>query len=284
MATGPRRQAQTPSVDVSAPFVFACFGLAMILRRHGRQRRSYADRRPRPAGHGVRRGRHSSTSSTAPCSPASAPSPGGSRSYGAARSPTCQLVRLAAARRARHRAGLAAVLHRRVRRPAGRRRAFRLRRPAELWNMLVTIGHGLMVLTVLALRRPAGRAPAATGRAAGDDPWDGRRSSGPPSSPAPDDNFAEVPTVMSRRAAARPQAAAPAETEPPDDYALPAAPPPPPRRQLLVGTAFGGVAVLMLIGGMLALWIRLRDAGARHRRTRGCRRASRSPRSRRTSC
>jgi len=48
-------------------------------------------------------------------------------------------------------------------------------------------------------------------------------------------------------------------------HALPAAPAPPPRRQVLVGTALAGVATLMLIGGMLAIWILLRqralDAG-----------------------
>ena len=41
-------------------------------------------------------------------------------------------------------------------------------------------------------------------------------------------------------------------------YALPTAAPPPPRRQLLVATTIGGVAVLMLTGGMLSLYIRLR--------------------------
>jgi heme/copper-type cytochrome/quinol oxidase subunit 3 len=48
-------------------------------------------------------------------------------------------------------------------------------------------------------------------------------------------------------------------------HALPAAPAPPPRRQLLVGTALAGVATLMLVGGMLAVWIlqrqRALDAG-----------------------
>lgn len=37
-------------------------------------------------------------------------------------------------------------------------------------------------------------------------------------------------------------------------HALPAAPAPPPRRQVLVGTALAGVATMMLIGGMLAIW------------------------------
>ncbi len=41
--------------------------------------------------------------------------------------------------------------------------------------------------------------------------------------------------------------------------ALPAAPAPPPRRQVLVGTALAGVATLMLIGGMLAVWVLQRE-------------------------
>ncbi len=48
-------------------------------------------------------------------------------------------------------------------------------------------------------------------------------------------------------------------------HALPAAAPAPPRRQVLVGTALAGVATLMLIGGMLAVWSVMRaravDAG-----------------------
>jgi heme/copper-type cytochrome/quinol oxidase subunit 3 len=48
-------------------------------------------------------------------------------------------------------------------------------------------------------------------------------------------------------------------------HALPAAPAPPPRRQVLVGTALGGVASIMLVGGMLAIWVLQRqrtiDAG-----------------------
>jgi len=42
-------------------------------------------------------------------------------------------------------------------------------------------------------------------------------------------------------------------------YALPAAPVPAPRRQLLVGTALACVAGTMLIGGMLAVWVLLRE-------------------------
>lgn len=42
--------------------------------------------------------------------------------------------------------------------------------------------------------------------------------------------------------------------------ALPAAPTPAPRRQLLVGTALACAAMIMLVGTMLALWLKLRTA------------------------
>jgi len=42
-------------------------------------------------------------------------------------------------------------------------------------------------------------------------------------------------------------------------HALTAAPAPPPRRQILVGTALAGVAAVMLVGGMLAVWILQRE-------------------------
>jgi cytochrome c oxidase subunit 3 len=42
-------------------------------------------------------------------------------------------------------------------------------------------------------------------------------------------------------------------------YALPPAPAAPPRRQVFVGTAIGSVAATMLIGGMLAVYIRIRE-------------------------
>lgn len=41
--------------------------------------------------------------------------------------------------------------------------------------------------------------------------------------------------------------------------ALPSAAAPPPRHQLLVGTAFACVAGTMLIGGMIAIWVLLRE-------------------------
>ena len=68
--------------------------------------------------------------------------------------------------------------------------------PAELWNVLVTVGHALMAVVVLAfvgLWLKTGRADAD----AGDDPWGGQTLEWLTPSPAPHDNFAEVPTVMS---------------------------------------------------------------------------------------
>ncbi|WP_116995347.1 cytochrome c oxidase subunit 3 [Desertimonas flava] len=42
-------------------------------------------------------------------------------------------------------------------------------------------------------------------------------------------------------------------------YALPAAPAPPPRRQVFVGTAIASLGAIMLMGGMLAVFIRKRE-------------------------
>jgi cytochrome c oxidase subunit 3 len=42
-------------------------------------------------------------------------------------------------------------------------------------------------------------------------------------------------------------------------HALPPAPAPPPRRQVLVGTAVASIGVVTLIGGLLAVFIRLRQ-------------------------
>lgn len=38
-------------------------------------------------------------------------------------------------------------------------------------------------------------------------------------------------------------------------FALPPAPAPPPRRQVLIGTSLASIAVVMLMGGMLAVWL-----------------------------
>ncbi len=70
-----------------------------------------------------------------------------------------------------------------------------------VWNILVLVGHALMGLTVLAvigLVAAEGRAARNdTARSAGDDPWDGHTLEWATTSPAPDDNFVEVPLVRS---------------------------------------------------------------------------------------
>jgi heme/copper-type cytochrome/quinol oxidase subunit 1 len=68
--------------------------------------------------------------------------------------------------------------------------------PAELWNVLVTVGHGLMGVVLLAFIGLAART-VASGAEAGDDPWEGQTLEWATPSPAPVDNFVEVPTVMS---------------------------------------------------------------------------------------
>ena len=68
--------------------------------------------------------------------------------------------------------------------------------PQGLWNTLATVGHGLMVLTVAAFIGLALQG-FRKGELAGDDPWDAHTLEWATSSPAPDDNFAELHTVMS---------------------------------------------------------------------------------------
>jgi cytochrome o ubiquinol oxidase subunit 1 len=68
--------------------------------------------------------------------------------------------------------------------------------PAELWNVLVTIGHGLMGIVLLGFAALAAKALAG-GERAGEDPWEGQTLEWTTLSPAPPDNFIEVPTVMS---------------------------------------------------------------------------------------
>jgi heme/copper-type cytochrome/quinol oxidase subunit 1 len=69
--------------------------------------------------------------------------------------------------------------------------------PAELWNVLVTVGHALMVLTVLAFTGLVLRPARQGDQAAGDDPWGAQTLEWTTTSPAPLDNYGEVPTVMS---------------------------------------------------------------------------------------
>jgi heme/copper-type cytochrome/quinol oxidase subunit 1 len=68
--------------------------------------------------------------------------------------------------------------------------------PSALWNVLVTIGHLLMFVTVLAFIGLALR-PTRDAAAVGDDPWRAQTLEWTTTSPAPRDNFTELPTVMS---------------------------------------------------------------------------------------
>jgi heme/copper-type cytochrome/quinol oxidase subunit 1 len=68
-----------------------------------------------------------------------------------------------------------------------------------VWNVLVLIGHSLMVITLLAfvgLMVSVARRGAKEG-GGGDDPWDAQTLEWATTSPAPADNFAEVPLVHS---------------------------------------------------------------------------------------
>ena len=71
--------------------------------------------------------------------------------------------------------------------------------PSELWNTLSLIGHVLMFVTVAGFIAVAVGAVGSDDdeRRAGDDPWDGQTLEWATSSPAPADNFAEVPVVTS---------------------------------------------------------------------------------------
>jgi heme/copper-type cytochrome/quinol oxidase subunit 1 len=68
--------------------------------------------------------------------------------------------------------------------------------PQDLWNVLVTAGHGLMLLTVLAFIGLA-RSSFRSGEHAGDDPFDGQTLEWATSSPPPLDNFAALHIVAS---------------------------------------------------------------------------------------
>ena len=68
--------------------------------------------------------------------------------------------------------------------------------PAELWNVLVLVGHGLMLLTVLAFAG-LGAKVLRRGDHPGDDPWDAQTVEWTTTSPAPFDNYAEVPVISS---------------------------------------------------------------------------------------
>ncbi len=68
--------------------------------------------------------------------------------------------------------------------------------PSTLWNLLSTIGHGLVLLAVVTFVAVAIKG-FSTGQVAGDDPWDGQTLEWATTSPAPADNFADVHIVRS---------------------------------------------------------------------------------------
>ena len=68
--------------------------------------------------------------------------------------------------------------------------------PQDLWNVLSTVGHGLVIIAVLMFIGVAVRSFIA-GPLAGDDPWDGLTLEWATPSPAPDDNFAELHVISS---------------------------------------------------------------------------------------
>ncbi|MDO8364697.1 MAG: cbb3-type cytochrome c oxidase subunit I [Actinomycetota bacterium] len=68
--------------------------------------------------------------------------------------------------------------------------------PAELWNLLSTVGIGLVLLAVLVFVALSIRSFIG-GEAAGDDPWDGQTLEWATTSPAPLHNFADIHIVKS---------------------------------------------------------------------------------------
>jgi heme/copper-type cytochrome/quinol oxidase subunit 1 len=69
--------------------------------------------------------------------------------------------------------------------------------PTELWNVLVTIGHVLMLVVVLGFIALAARPAGRDDEVVGDDPWSAQTLEWTTTSPAPTDNFTQLPTVMS---------------------------------------------------------------------------------------
>ena len=68
-----------------------------------------------------------------------------------------------------------------------------------IWNILVLVGHALMAPHGARLHRPARRSHRVRDvtSAIGDDPWDGQTLEWATTSPAPGDNFVDVPIVHS---------------------------------------------------------------------------------------
>jgi heme/copper-type cytochrome/quinol oxidase subunit 1 len=69
--------------------------------------------------------------------------------------------------------------------------------PEALWNILVLAGHALMLLTVVGFVASAVAAFRSDGEPAGDDPWDAHTIEWTTTSPAPGNNYPEVPAITS---------------------------------------------------------------------------------------
>jgi heme/copper-type cytochrome/quinol oxidase subunit 1 len=67
----------------------------------------------------------------------------------------------------------------------------------EIWNILSLVGHGLMVVTALAFVLLMLTSILGRDDAVGDDPWDGQTIEWATTSPAPRDNFVDVPIIHS---------------------------------------------------------------------------------------
>jgi len=80
--------------------------------------------------------------------------------------------------------------------PANALGGFSYEGPSELWNTLVTIGHAVFTLSVIAFVLLAAKS-FRSGEVAGDDPWDANTLEWATSSPAPANNFVELSVVGS---------------------------------------------------------------------------------------
>ena len=69
--------------------------------------------------------------------------------------------------------------------------------PSGFWNLLVSVGHALMAVTLLAFLGLVAKARTGRSEASGDDPWRGHTLEWKTTLPAPAGNFVEPPTVRS---------------------------------------------------------------------------------------
>jgi heme/copper-type cytochrome/quinol oxidase subunit 1 len=67
----------------------------------------------------------------------------------------------------------------------------------QIWNILSLVGHGLMVVTALAFVLLMLTSLVGRHGEVGDDPWDGQTIEWATTSPAPRDNFVDVPIIHS---------------------------------------------------------------------------------------